>query len=444
MKKSVVTATSLVLLTTSAFADFGQISYESFQRLNTPQREGISNQWLGLNLNAGYYQDAGYNSHIDADARFYFSEGGKSNYSLSEAYFQYKTPKLDLNLGRKITDWSVNQEYWMLGQLNGRQGMELLSTKREGLTGAGFDYRGDAIDLSFLISTVYIPSLNPDMDIVDGKVVTNSEWSRLPPTQTVVQGQTIPVLYRLERPSVKDVIKQNSLGFAGGVKWTGGKLGAYFIYKPENSLRANAEAKGAKFLSYVDVLVKPIVNHHAVYGANLTQKWGVNTLKMGVDVIDPNASVGSDFKTLDIIKLKETNKSFESDLHKVEPRYDRESYAHISINQKYNIFGWYLNAIQILSSNTRGDDFFTETVKWKRTVGIGGHVQLTDSIRIDGDLKYDLKRKDNIFKTTARYRYNSSLEFGAGAELLKSPYKESYWSAYRANDRFFASAHFIF
>ena len=104
-----------------------------------------------------------------------------------------------------------------------------------------------------------------------------------------------------------------------------------------------------------------------------------------------------------------------------------------------------LNYIHLLSENTRAsDDFFGDTVKWKRTVGTRLRYYFTDYFNVMGDYKYDLARKDHIVKSEASFTFLSRATVNIGMELIKSPQSNSYWSAYRANDTVYTSLKLLF
>jgi len=104
-----------------------------------------------------------------------------------------------------------------------------------------------------------------------------------------------------------------------------------------------------------------------------------------------------------------------------------------------------LNYIKLLSDNERGsDDFFSDTVKWKNTIGARVRYYFDDFFNVMIDLKYDMTRKDNILKAEANYMLFKKASINIGMELIKAPDENSYWAVYRANDAVYSSLKFLF
>lgn len=436
----------LLSLSTSLRAGFeGGFSYEKFLRLNTPSKKTEAVDWSGISLT---FKDRFKETEVfgEANLRYYFNGPEAMNYSFPEFYHSIDTNDSNFTYGRKIVDWSLNEKYWQVGHLNPRQGFNLLSSKQEGLT--AFHYTKNvtkSFDVGIVFSYLYIPTLNPSIDIKDGKVVSNSEWVRKPPEKTVVLGNVVPIKYQMNKPKAKDVLLKKTLGINGAYKWKGGALSSYAIYKPENNLRVNAEASLANDGSHVLAIANPVVNHHLMYGFQGKQKFGDVQTVLSFDVTDPNAKLGDDFEVLNPLDLKEDDRNFTSEYFTIQPNYDKESYLTASASIDRTYYSLSLNYIHLMSENKRGsDDFYSETVKWKRTVGVMGKVMWTEELFTLADYRYDLARADHILKFEVDYMISRDLSFRLGAELIKSPLKSSYWSAYRANDTVYSSLNYLF
>jgi hypothetical protein len=433
-------------LTANAQASLeGGLSFETFQRLNQPSKKTEAVNWAGLSLS---YKDQDRKSEVSGEGnfRYYFNGPQSLNYSVPELYYTSKSEDSSWTLGRKIVDWSPNEKYWLLGNLNPRQGFTLLSTKQEGLT--GLHYNQDVtreVSFDIFFSYIYIPGLNPSVDIEDGQVVSNSEWVRLPPEKTIILDQTVPIEYSMNRPTNSDVVFQKSLGLNVKYDWKEGQISSYATYKPESTLRSNAEASLSNDASKVLVTANPIVNHHLMYGFQAMQKFGDIKGFVGFDVTDPNANLGDDFEILDPLQLGEDDRVFESEYFSIQPNYDKESYLSFSALLDRRFYSLSLNYIQLMSENTRGsDDFFSETVKWKKTLGGMAKVMWSDHFFTLADYRYDFDRKDQILKFEGDYLFTRNLGVRLGVELIKSPLNESYWSAYRANDTVYTSLNYLF
>ncbi|EQC43837.1 hypothetical protein [Bacteriovorax sp. Seq25_V] len=426
----------------------GDFSYEKFQRLNNPETKSDFDDWTALNLS---YDGSLANSHTyaETDLRFYINNNRQLNYSLPQAYMEWKDRDRRLSVGRQLLNWNENETYWLLDTVNPNQGMYLLSEKKEGLTGLQYDHRfHDNFTVSIFFSYFNVPALNPALTIKDGEVTSSSEWVRLPPKAVPLEDKLVPLYIEINQPDIaRDIVLKKSLGIRQAFSWdrNRGELSSYLLYKPENKLRMNAEAYMNEDLEKINVIASPIVNHHMIYGMQYKQRLGQVKFIAGFDINDPNAKLGDDFKILDAGQLKENNKVFESEYFTVKPNYERESYFHTSANINRGSYMLSLNYIKLLTDNERGsDDFFSDTVKWKNTVGARVRYYFDDFFNVMVDLKYDLTRRDNILKAEANYMLFKKASINIGMELIKAPDENSYWAAYRANDAVYSSLKFLF
>ena len=67
-----------------------------------------------------------------------------------------------------------------------------------------------------------------------------------------------------------------------------------------------------------------------------------------------------------------------------------------------------------------------------------------DKFKASLNLKYDLKTEDTILKNEIIYRPAKHLQLALGAELLRSPQDESYWSSFRSNDLIYSNLAIVF
>ncbi|PIK15192.1 hypothetical protein [Halobacteriovorax sp. JY17] len=440
------TLVMILTLSTPSWASIeGEFSYEKFLRLNSPQKKSKAVDWIGL---GAIYKDKTRDTEVfgEANLRYYFNGPQSLNYSLPELYYTSETDDSTWTYGRKIVNWSLNEKYWLLGNLNGRQGFTLLSSKQEGLTGLHYTKEvTKEIDLGIFFSYFHIPALNPGIRIEGGKVTSNSEWVRRPPERTTILGSTVPIEYRMNEPSIGDIVLKKSLGINAAYKWKSGAISSYAIYKPENNLRSNAEASLATDGSKVIAIANPIVNHHLMYGLQGKQYFGDVLGVVSFDVTDPNAKLGDDFEVLNPLQLKDNDRIFESEYFSIKPNYDKESYLSASASVDRESYILSLNYIHLMSNNSRGsDDFFSETVKWKSTIGAMGRIMWTEGIFTLLDYRYDFVRKDQIVRIEGDYIIANAFSLRVGAELIKSPDNTSYWSAYRTNDTIYTSINYLF
>lgn len=444
-----------ILVNTTAWAEIestnglkGSFSFEKFHRLNNPTYQNNFNEWAGVSVR-GNGDFKHLRATFDSDFRFFFNKSNDINYSVSEANLEYSDSTRRFVVGRQLLDWNVNEHYWMLGNMNAQQGMQLLSEKQEGLIGLYAERKFDErFKLSIFFSYLYVPPLNPGINVEDGKISSNSEWVRRPPEFTIIENKKVPIRYNINMPEISDVVFKKSLGLRQSYSWGNGEISSFLIYKPENKIRANADAaleQDDKGDYTINVTANPIINHHMIYGVQIRQDFGDVKTVTGLDITDPNAKLGKDFEIIDPVKMKEGNRTFSSEYFSIEPAYDRESYFHSTAYIDRASYDILLSYIQLLSDNKRGnDDFYSDAVKWKQAFGGKIRYFITDNFNISADLKYDIARKDNILKLETAFKFAPAADFRVGAELIKSPQENSYWSAYRAHDTIYTQLRFLF
>jgi hypothetical protein len=424
-------------------ASVSTVTYEKFYRLNKPIYRSGSGDFFNFSYTSEPVDPAKkFDVFATGDLRLYFQDNNALNYSLQEAYALFSEGSLKLSVGRKILDWNTNEKYWSLGYLNGNRAFTLLDTEEEGVTGALLKKTIGPFEFEVLLSYVFIPQVNPEVKILDGEIQSKSDWVRLPPKRTVISGLEVPIYYKLNKVNVSRIIFNKSLGGNIRYKWMDGGLSGFAVYKPENRLRSNASASYDNLvLNQVLVEADPTVNHHAYYGVQFFQAIGDVSVRGGLSYVDPNARLGKDFP----VDINNARKTFKSDYFGINPRYDKEAYSHWSANLDRKDYNLSLNYIHLLSKNIRAsDDFFSDTVKWKRALGGSLTYLFNDSFKILIDLKYDFERFDNIVKSEITYNYQKKVYASLGLEMLKAPLNSSYWSYYRANDTLYSSVGFYF
>lgn len=434
-------------LTKNAYSR-SSLSYEKFYRVNTPSDTAQTEDWFGLSFNEGYEsKDKSIKAKFDIDF-LYFPRGvAPFNFSLGQAYIQTRTQVRTGIWGRKIVNWSPFEKYWSLGQLNGNQSFKLLSDKQEGLLGYHSKWKvTEEIALHLFVSYLHIPAMNPQVTIENGKALSNSEWMRKPPTQTVISDNAVKdIYYQINDPNISDIVINKSLGLNFIYKDFGFTFNNFAIYKPESKIRVNAEAVFDPAGDRVIVTANPIVNHHVVMGSNIQYKIESFRFGIGYQMSDPNAKLGSDFNVLDPVKLQKEHRTYSSEYLKIEPNYEKESY--LMARAKYSNLNLLceINYIKLLSSNERGsDDFFSETVKWKSALGAKVRYRVTDEVIFGADYKFDIIRLDQILKLTSSFQVTKDISIMIGGELLKAPEPNSFWSVYRANDSFYSKFKYSF
>ena len=427
----------------NAYAHEGTITYEKYHRLNPQSYRSNTGDWIGLS-----YEDntpkARLDTYLSGDFRLYFQDNNSFNYSIQEAYVRYRADTYRIYLGRKILDWNQNEKYWALGYLNALQAFTLLSTEEEGLMGLHVEKDLGNFEFDFLLSYLFIPQLNPSIQIKNGVVTSHSEWTRLPPKYALISGKVEPIYYKIDPYSTSNIIFNKSIGSNLKYKWGKGGVSFFAIYKPENVLRSNAVAYYDNItLKQPVVEASPTVNHHLNTGVELNHTFGEIVGRGGISYVNPNANLGKDFPIP--ITNSRQSQPYDQTGVVINPRYEKEAYSHFSVNLDRDKYALSLNYIHLLTNDHRiNDDFSSDAVKWKRAIGGSFIYYFSDDFSVSGDLKYDLARYDNILKGEIKYNYLHRINISIGVELLKSPTDTSYWSYYRADSSLYTALGFYF
>ena len=400
---------------------------------------------LRLNIDEDFYFRTS-SLKTDISLEMYFADRS-INFSVGEAYYFFSYYDLDFSVGRKILDWNPNEKFWGNNYLNSRRNFTLLDTKREGLIGLHHSSKmKNNFSYDIFFSYLHVPTLNPSVDIHDGKVISDSEWVNLPPSQTSIYDVRRPIFYSINRPKMTDAILKKSLGGRLSYHWAAdenlpGEVSLYGLYKPENSLRINATASYDISKKEISVLANPIVNHHILLGINATQNmenlgqtWSISS---GIEFIDPNAKIGNDFDAANPTR-------FESDFFVLRPNYDKEFYWQGKISRSDETTVYSLYYFKLLSRPFSGDNFYSQTNRWINALGVEARVNINKRFDFNLDLKYDFNRKDSLIVAEIGHVVNEEFLMGLGLELLSSPRTNSFWAPYRANDSLFVRLGHLF
>ena len=430
----------LLLLSLNVWGQSG-VSYQNFQRLNDPKRVVRGQDRLLFNLDENYYwKTASFKTDLSWEM---FLSDRSMNYSINEAYYFFSYYDLDFSVGRRLLEWNPNEKFWGNNFLNSRRNFTLLDLKREGLLGLHHSSTiKNHLSYDIFFSYFHIPMLNPRIRVADGNVTSDSEWVNLPPEQTVIYGVSMPIYYYLNRPRYRDTILKKSLGGRLVYHWRkpeeehSGNLSLYGLYKPENSLRINAEAsvEGER----ISVMANPIVNHHIIGGLSVNQEiddfdrtWAFSS---SIEFINPNAKIGKDFDAIDPMRIKENSRHFESNYFVLMPSYDKEFYWQGRVSFSNEQSSYSLHYFKLLSRPLVGDDFYSQANRWINAIGFDIKVNLNKRLDVGLDFKYDFDRKDNLLTAEFGHIINNTFLLGVGLELLSSPKDKSFWAPYRAND----------
>lgn len=409
----------------------GILSYQQFERINTPNNPEAPNSWLQFSYIKKKDHPNNAGSSVDLELR-HLGSNGKNLYSVSEAYYTQDRGRTQVSYGRKIVDWMTMDKFWALGHVNQLQSFSLMDEKQEGLIGFHLTHQGK-FQIGLFASYMYVPQLNPGYFIEDGQVKGQTEWSRLPPSSIKFNDGTAPVYYELQMPDMTEIALNESLGVMIGHQWQGGKAKVFGLYKPEAQARINATGEYQLEQDRAFVKAKPFANHHMVGGMQVDQDFLGLTWSAGLLYVRPILGSDPDFQFQSL---------------KFEPLYNEERYGLLQVQLDRSYFKANISYLKgeekILKGAKDENNLFGGMPRWKNALGAGLDYWFNDNWGIGGDWKIDLERDDRIFSQFVTAKFFKKAQIKAGMEVLVAPRSDSYWSQFRSNDTFFTNLAYTF
>jgi hypothetical protein len=179
----------------------------------------------------------------------------------------------DLAIGRKKQDWSQVDEDWQLGLWEPKFNLDPLRPYGQGLSGLFLNVANYGWNFLAFGSTIFVPTMGPEIREKNGNLVSNSRWFRAPsPTATVI-GQDTKLVYSIQNPDVAKLVRNPGSGMR--ISWNKSEQGpwisANMAYKPINNLLLKYDANliASSTASEGQVVVTPAVVYHRLYGTDL-------------------------------------------------------------------------------------------------------------------------------------------------------------------------------
>jgi len=408
----------------------GVVTYQHYQRLNTPNNKLASDNWIAFDYEKIKNHKGSFSSEVELNIRHF--NGNKTTIgSLPRANFTYERSRTKTVYGRQILDWAPNEKFWSLGILNPNRGFSHLEDEQEGLTGFYVDRKVRMLRISLFASYLYVPQLNPGYQIKDGKVISQTEWSNPVPGQVSWQNTTIPIQYELENPKVSEILFQESYGARVGLDWDNGMFSAYGVYKPESQARINATGYYEQEINeQASVRAKPFINHQWLLGGQLTHNFGDNRLDLGGMYVNPEKGVDENFVFEPL---------------RIEPVYEDEGYLYGRWSYTGQTMGLDLNFIQLITEHKDDGSIFSKKPRWHQSLGASAYLDFSDNLRLEGKYQYDVKMKDHVFKSEGSFFLMKRMaKISVGAEILQAPSNKSFWSPFRSNDSMYTNFSYTF
>ena len=156
-----------------------------------------------------------FDSHIQAEYNFDRSE--IFYFNIPELYFFYKydmeksfyfIDSIELNVGRKIKDWSLADEYWDMGLWNPLTRWNPLHPVTNGLTGAFLYLESSRWSVDVFLGALHLPGQEAQFIEKNGEAYSRSRWFF--PLPDEVDQLNIDIDYFTRTPFIFDVLFQPS------------------------------------------------------------------------------------------------------------------------------------------------------------------------------------------------------------------------------------------
>ncbi len=424
----------LSFLSSSIYAKYGSISFRHNDPLGIIENQTVNSWWINSHLE--YSTDK-----FVFSSQFQFEEGGLFMYSLQELYYENSFNHFDLKAGIYNLDYSYIDKKWGLGKVNKRVNFDFFNPDQEGLVGIGLTFsKFKNITINGFFSYLNVPELNPPLNIDNdkGTITSRSSWADAPDAVATSGSLTFPLEYKVNNPSIGDLVFKPSVGLNVKVDNLIAKdlsFNVFAIYKPENQVsnEANVELAITPITSG-KVTIDPSLVHHFVFGANISKKicnkYFANLgflsnkisekTKIDSDIIDENIGLGIDINRAD------------------------ETYIEASGGYNFDSLKLNLGFLKRLSSFTKESTLDT-IPRWDSVAHLNFEYALFMKFLVGGDLKYDFSTKDRVYQSSVGYKYSPYLSAKLGFQIIGSPQNgEGFWARYRENDSIFADVKLTF
>jgi hypothetical protein len=372
----------------------------------------------------------GFESQLNA----LVNDQGALMFSVNEFYMSLTWDRSWVKVGRSQLQWSDLDANWGLGKVNNRQNFNFFDPGQEGLFGVVLENKySNGLKYQFFFSPLYIPELNPGLDIdsKSGTITSKNPWAKVPARSARIESRDVPIFYNVDYPSVDEVARRTSGGLSFGYEDTHWEAKSFFVRKPENQLSADVTYSYNSGDDRVNVDISPQFYYHDVLGAQLAwRNRGIRIYGSWLSIRPEEFPDGDPITTL---------------YTQIEVEKRREEYFSLALERVKDKYAVGLGYIARLSPFNREDDFLAEDPRWNQALHAWFRYQFTDEVGFSSDLKYDTLTTDRLWMTNVNYLAAQSWLVYAGLHVIGAPDDgNSYWSDFKNNDAAFAGMRYLF
>lgn len=359
---------------------------------------------------------------------------GLIQYTVPEVYVANRWGRSELIMGRQILDWSIVDAGWGFGKLNNRRNFDFFVPGQEGLIGVQLRRRySNGLRYHFFASPIYVPEMNPGLDIDEDKktIKSRTPWGDPPASTAEVQGNQRKIQYIVDYPEINEVIWRPGGGLNIGWESKHWLLDAFFMRKPENQLSQKVDVSFDPVLNVVNANIKPEFYYHDLYGGNIRYKnLDVEIYFSGI-AVRPNTFPDGNETATQYTEIKTAK--------------IREDYVGGGITKFNSEYVMGISYVARLSPFNRNTDNLATEPRWNQAGNafFTRNFGRTFSIQFNG--KYDMFTTDRLIMLKGTYNLSNEVQLSAGVNLIGTPKDgRSYWSPYTNNDAVYAGLRYIF
>lgn len=413
----------------------GTLTIGQFQRINQPVDTNVDNNFVQFDFD-NKREDSRWDLVYNASLRQYTGDRGLL-YSVPEAYISRNVGRSEFTLGRKVISWQPNDRFWAMGEINSLKNFNLLETDREGLFGLHFERKTKNMSFILFASGINVPQVNPTFKADGGQVVGKNEWSNPPPRFVRFRESEVPVSYDVIYPKVSEIALKEAAAAKFSIHNDNQAMTFHGGYKPEPGIRIVATGYYEQTdVERAVVQAKPFVNSHIFWGSSYSYHLSGrdalegSSVHVAYDSIIPNRGTDTAFDQFDSLKIQ--------------PIYERVSYATASLKNKGRFYDLSLNGLYLIEGDSVNTNVFAKKPRWRQAIGASLGWSITDSFRLFTDYKYDIKTQDMAFLTRTNYQFSRHIGIGVDLQVINAPDDNSFWAPFRSNDSFLGHFSYLF
>ena len=213
--------------------------------------------------------------YLDVPELYFFYE-----YELNKTFLSIKS--IELNIGRKIKDWSLSDEYWGMGLWNSLNNWNPLHPASNGLIGSFLTLHSNKWSFDFFVGSLYVPNMEIQVTEENGRVYSGSRWFNPVPHQVnMFNRDLLDIRYLMVSPFILDILFQQSYLLSlktwsktpetyYWMKWSAADKPVNHLFpivKTKHIVRVRREKDSS-------LLVKPAMSILLVRQRSLSAEWG--------------------------------------------------------------------------------------------------------------------------------------------------------------------------